>query len=176
MDPRGQRLWQLRFSQLADPAVEAVLTVQFDLEWLRPELLALRNTADQRLLELQSARPEVDITRLILHSLPAPAPGTRQDAVLAGAFAEWNGRLGLSQVLLNRTDLRPTVIRRVIIPGRPAAMPLPDTIQIRRRGRWTGQSLALRALDLAERPGSTTLQVDVDLAVPYLDDDPSSLL
>jgi hypothetical protein len=153
-----------------------VLTVQFDLEWLRPELLTLRNAADQRLLELQSSRPEVDIIRLILNSLPAPAEGTMQAPGLASAFAEWNGRLGLSQALLNHTDLRPTVFRRVIIPGRAAAMPLPDTIQIRRRGRWTGQSLALRALDLAERPGSTTLQTDVDLAVPYLDVDPSSLL
>ena len=73
MDPRGHRLWQLRLSQLADSSVEAVLTVQFDLEWLRPELLALRNAADRRLVELQTSRPAVDITRLILHSLPAPA-------------------------------------------------------------------------------------------------------
>lgn len=176
MDPRGHRLWQLRLSQLADPAVEAVLTVQFDLEWLRPELLTLRNVADQSLLELQSSCPHVNIIRLILHSLPAPAEGERQDAGLAGAFAQWNARLALSQVLLNHTGLRPTVVRRVIIPGRPEGMPLPDTIQIRRRGRWTGRNLALRALDLAERPGATTLQDDVDLAVPYLDDDPSSLL
>ena len=176
MDPRGHRLWRLRMSQLADPAVEAVLTVQFDLEWLRPELLALRNAADQRLLDLQASRPETDIIRLILHSLPAPAQGERQDAEIAGAFAEWNSRLALSQALLNHTGLRPTVIRRVIIPGRPAALPLPDTIQIRRRGRWTGRLLALRALDLADRPGASTLQEEVHLAVPYLDDDPSSLL
>ena len=176
MDLRGDRLWQLRLRQLADPAIEAVLTVQFDLEWLRPELLRLRNAADEALLGLQVSRPEVTITRLILHSLPAPAAGERRDARVSDAFAEWNRRLALSQILLSHTGLRPTVIRRVIIPGRPVAMPLPDTIQIRRRGRWSGSFATLHALELAERPGDTTLQDEVQLAVPYLDDDPSSLL
>jgi hypothetical protein len=176
MNPREQRLWQLRLSQLADPAVEAVLTVQFDLGWLRPESLTLRNEADRRLLDLQYARPEAAIIRLILHSLPAPAVGETQDAGIVQAFAEWNARLALSQALLNHSGLRPAAIRRVIIPGRPAAMPLPDTIQIRRRGRWTGRELARRTLALAERPGSTTLLDEAHLAVPYLDDDPTGLL
>lgn len=170
------RLWRHRIAQLADPHVDAVVVVQLDLAWLRPERIAVRNALDLALVELQQARPRTSIQRLILHSLPAPADGKRLDTAVKAAFEEWNRRLALSQKLVNYTPLPSTVIRRLIISGRVEQLPIADTIQVRRHGRWTGQDDAQRALELALRPGDTTLLTDIELRPPYLDDDPTSLL
>lgn len=176
MNPGDAGPWRRRLRQLTHPAVEAVLLVQLDLAWLRPEQLALRNEIDFRLAELAFARPEVEVVRLILHSLPAPEPGRLLDPATERAFHEWTSRLALTYALVNHSGLRSSVVRRLIIPGRLGHAPLPDTLQLRRRGLWTGQREALRALDLIERPRGTTFQVDYELNVPHLDDDPGNLL
>lgn len=176
MTAPGADLWRRRLEQLAHPGVEGALVVQLDLAWLDPEMLALRNEIDLRLVELAFHRPEVEVVRLILHSLPAPARGHRLDPPLQQSFNEWNIRLALSYALVNHTSLHSAVVRRLIIPGRLDRAPLPDTFQLRRRGRWTGQAEALRALDLINRPNGTTLLDRPELNVPHLDDDPSSLL
>jgi hypothetical protein len=169
-------MWRRRLRQLAHSGVEGAVVVQLDLAWLRPEMLALRNEIDFHLAELAFHRPDVEVVRLILHSLPAPADGDRLDLMLEQSFNEWIRRLALSYALVNHTNLRSTVVRRLIIPGRLDRAPLPDTFQLRRRGRWTGQAQALRALELIGRPNGTTLQERTELDVPHLDDDPSSLL
>ena len=169
--------WQETLATLPDAGVTAVLTVQCDLEWLRPGSAGLRDEIDNALSALAMTGRAAQIDRIMLHNLPAIGdlpPG--EVAELNHAHDDWIYRLAVVRALLPETA-RPR-IHRLIVPGdRPSVVPV-DGIELQVNDAWTDPDAALAALSIVHRAGATTplIGYDMNLDGPFGDTDPSVYL
>jgi hypothetical protein len=169
--------WREALASIRDPAVTAVLTVQCDLDWLRPGSAALRDEIDEALAALALARLDVRIDRIMLHSLPAitDVPPTEL-AGLNAAHADWLYRLAVVGVLLP-VATRPRV-HRLIVGGSQRSVEPVDGIAVQVSGTWADPDMASAALGIVRHTGATTplTGYDIDMDGPFGDADPSVYL
>ena len=170
MTPAEPAPWQEALAALADPAVTAVVTVQCDLDWLRPGPAALRDEIDEALAALAMTRRPIRIDRLVLHNLPAIEHVPPDElAELNGAHADWQYRLAVVGALLPDAT-RPRVHRLIVGGGQRSV----DAVN----GTWAHPEAAFAALGIVRRTGATTplTGYDTDLDGPSGDADPSVYL
>ncbi|WP_030568846.1 hypothetical protein [Streptomyces aureocirculatus] len=165
--------WVTAVSRISDPGVRAALVVQCGLGWVRPHRLDLRNAVDEALINAQSregAPPQ--ITRVLLHNLPAAVGDGPEGEAMVRSFAEWNHRLAASAALLS---VPPPRVERLIIEGSEAGASLPDMVDVLVDGRWSDAPRTEAVLRIVSSPGITTplTSYDVDLDGPFSDADPS---
>jgi len=169
--------WREALATMLDPAVTAVLTVQCQLDWLRPVAAPLRDEIDEALTALTLRRPLARTDRIILHNLPTitdPHPGQLEE--LNRAHADWLYRLALVGAMLSDTA-RPRV-HRLIVAGDQRSVEAVDGIELQVKGIWAHPDAALAALRLMRRAGATTplTGYDIDMDGPFGDTDPSVYL
>jgi hypothetical protein len=169
--------WREALAAMLDPAVTAVLTVQCQLDWLRPESAPLRDEIDEAITALALRRPLARTYRIILHNLPSIADAhPDQLEELNRAHADWLYRLALVGAMLPDTA-RPRV-HRLIVAGDQRSVEAVDGIQLQVKGIWEHPGAALAALHLLRRTGATTplTGYDIDMDGPFGDTDPSVYL
>ncbi|MGV9878306.1 hypothetical protein [Streptomyces sp. NPDC003006] len=165
--------WAAAISRITRPGVAAVLVVQCGLDWLRPHRLGLRNTVDEALINARSSSsPSPQITRVLLHNLPAAATEGPEGAAVARSFAEWNHRLAASAALLAAPS---PDVQRLIIAGAESGASVPDMVDVLENSQWSEPQRSEQVLRTIASPGATTpLTVyDVNLDGPFSDADPS---
>lgn len=169
--------WREALAPIRDPAVTAVLTVQCDLDWLRPGAAALRDELDEALAAHALSRLDVRIDRIVLHSLPAVTDVPSEElARLNAAHADWLYRLAVTGVLLP-VATRPRV-HRLIVGGSQRSVELVDGIAVQVNGVWPDPGTASAALGIVRRTSATTplTGYDIDMDGPFGDADPSVYL
>jgi hypothetical protein len=177
MTPAEPAPWQEALAALADPAVTAVVTVQCDLDWLRPGPAALRDEIDEALAALAMTRRPIRIDRLVLHNLPAIEHVPPDElAELNGAHADWQYRLAVVGALL--PDATRPRVHRLIVGGGQRSVDAVDGIELQVNGTWAHPEAAFAALGIVRRTGATTplTGYDTDLDGPSGDADPSVYL
>lgn len=160
-------------AQLIRPSVQAVVTVQCGIEWLRPEALALRNTVDEALLTAQIRRgTSLKVDRIVLHNLPISVSQEADFRSLTASFDEWQFRMAAACSLLSSPV---PAIHRLIIRGNRPEHPLPDMVVVLEDGQWSDAGQGESALHVIGTPGMTTplTGYDVNLSGPFSDSDPS---
>ena len=169
--------WREALAAMLDPAVTAVLTVQCQLDWLRPESALLRDEIDEAITALALRRPGTRTDRIILHNLPSLAdvrPGELEE--LNRAHADWLYRLALVGAMLPDTT-RPRM-HRLIVAGDQRSVEAVDGIELQVKGIWGDPGAASAALLLLRRTSATTplTGYDIDMDGPFGDTDPSVYL
>jgi hypothetical protein len=177
MTPVDPAPWREALAALGDPGVTAVLTVQCDLDWLRPRSATLRDEIDDALAALAITGWPVRIDRVMLHSLPAIGdvpPG--ELAELNAAHADWLYRLAVVGALL--PDATRPRVHRLIVPGGTHSVVPVDGIELQVDGAWAHPDAARAALGVVRRAGATTplTGYDIDIDGPFGDADPSVYL
>ncbi|KUF17178.1 hypothetical protein [Streptomyces silvensis] len=165
--------WVTAVSRIGDPGVRAALVVQCGLDWVRPHRLGLRNAVDEALIDAQSrADAAPQITRVLLHNLPAAVGDGPEGKAMARSFAEWNHRLAAYAALLS---VPPPRVERLIIEGGEAGASLPDMVDVLVDGCWSDAPRTETVLRIVSSPGVTTplTSYDVNLDGPFSDADPS---
>lgn len=155
-------------------AFDRLLLVQCSLDWLRPELRALRQEIDDFVIKCCGSRADLRVDRLVLHNLPTVL-GVREGdlARLNAAHAEWMYRLATTSVLLRHPALH---VHRVIAGSsetHPAVRE--DFVDLHGDGGWLRPDRTRPVLDLLSAGRGTTplTGYDVDLNGPFGDADPS---
>ncbi len=169
--------WRDALAGLRDPDVSAVLTVQCDLDWLRPGSVALRDEIDDALATLATPRGAARIDRIVLHNLPAIGEVPPDElAELNAAHAEWIYRLAVVGALL--PDATHPRVHRLIVGGGQHSVGLVDGIELQVNGSWRHPDAAGAALAIVRRAGATTplTGYDIDIDGPFGDADPSVYL
>lgn len=152
---------------------DRLLIVQCSLEWLRPELLGLREEIDDFVIQLCSRRTDLRVDRLVLHNLPTALGGREGDLDrLNASHAEWMYRLASTSVLLRHPALH---VHRLIMGGTQTHVDAEDFVDLRWDGSWLNPQRAGQALELLSQGRRTTplTGYDVDLNGPFGDADPS---
>ncbi|GGR78474.1 hypothetical protein GCM10010252_16430 [Streptomyces aureoverticillatus] len=165
--------WVGAVSRIGDPGVRAALVVQCGLDWVRPHRLGLRNAVDEALINAQArggAPPQ--ITRVLLHNLPAAVGDSPEGEAMARSFAEWNHRLAASAALLS---VPAPQVERLIIEGSETGASVADMVDVLVDGRWSDAPRTEAVLRIVSSPGVTTplTSYDVNLDGPFSDADPS---
>jgi hypothetical protein len=168
--------WRKALKALPGQSVTAVLTVQCALDWLLPELTGMRNEIDDGITELALSRPGMEISRIILHSVPAtPDVPPSKLATLNEAHADWVYRLSVAGDFITEAA-RPRVHR--LIAGRlPRSVSSVDGIEAQVNQRWEHPHAATAILSLIQAGATTPLiSYDIERDGPFGDADPSIYL